>query len=122
MHDLAYLVPDSAKAWLEGHGDGRFESYERYYRRALKHAIEELSVEDVNAQYEAYAQNQARKAVVKVGNYLVIITAIWFGLYLIGKVIVSTSDVAPKTTGALLLAAIVARKVFQRRHRAASKK
>jgi hypothetical protein len=122
MDDLAYLVPESARAWLEGHGDGRFESYERYYRRALNRGMDALDVEGFNKQYETYARERVKASAVKVGHYLVTVTVIGFGLYLLAKVVVSGSDVAPKMTGVLLLAGIVARKVFQRRQRAAAVK
>lgn len=117
MLDLAYLLPESAKAWLEGHGDGRFESYERYYRRALKRGTDALDVEDLNEKYETYARARARAPAVKVCNYLVAMAVIGFGLYLLARVVVSASDIAPKMTGTLLVAGIVARKVIGRRRR-----
>ncbi|MEW6342969.1 MAG: hypothetical protein AB1704_20100 [Pseudomonadota bacterium] len=120
MEDLAYLVPDSTKAWLDGSGDGRFESYERYYRRALNRNKENLDVEAVNEEYGTYARAHARASAVKAGNFIIGITLIGFGLYVSGKVVIGASDVAPKLTGALMLIGIVALKLFQRRHRRAA--
>jgi hypothetical protein len=120
MEDLAYLVPDSAKAWLEGGGDGRFESYERYYRRALNSDKDELDVESVNEKYGTYARAHSRAAAVKLGNLIIGVTLIGFGLYLSGKLVIGASDLAPKSTGAFMLIGIVALKLFQRRHRRAA--
>ena|ERR1700692_2525226 len=122
MDDLAYLVPESAKAWLDGQGDGRFQSYERYYRRASNRCKDDLDVEDLNEKYETYARDRARASAVKIGNLLVVMTALWFGLYLLGKMVVSGSDVAPRTTSAIMLAGMVAYKIHQRRSRAGTRK
>ena|ERR1700754_4671388 len=117
MEDLAYLVPESTKAWLDGGGDGRFESYERYYRRALNREKENLDVEAVNEKYESFARARARASAVKTGNFLIGMTLVSFGLFVSGKLVVSASDVAPKSTGAIMLAGIVTLKLLQRRQR-----
>jgi hypothetical protein len=122
MEDLAYLVSDSAKAWLNGGGDGRFESYERYYRRALTRDKEKLDVEAVNEKYGTYARAHVRASATKAGNFVIGMTLIWFGLYVCGKLVVGASDIAPKSTGVVMVAGIATLKVLQRRRRKASEK
>jgi hypothetical protein len=122
MEDLAYLVPDSAKAWLDGGGDGRFESYERYYRQASNRDKENLDVEAVNEKYGTYVGARVRASATNAGNFVIGMTLIWFGLYVSGKLVVGASDVAPKSTGAFMVIGIVALKLFQRRRRRAAAK
>jgi hypothetical protein len=122
MEDLSYLVPESAKAWLDGGGDGRFESYERYYRRALRRDGDSFEVTTVNERFETYVSARGRASASRIGNLIIGMTLIGFGLYVSGKVVVTASDFAPKSTGAIMLAGIVALKVFQRKQRKAALK
>jgi hypothetical protein len=51
VDDLAYLVPESNAAWLEGRGDGRAEVYEAYYVRTRMALADRFDLQTANDEY-----------------------------------------------------------------------
>ncbi len=76
MEDFDYLAPDSAAAWLEGRGDGRFERYERFYQLERSNA-DNFDLELTNEGYAAWAGRRPPRLTAMVSPP-------WFGRVVVG--------------------------------------
>ena len=106
MHDFAYLFRDSVASWLDGRGDARFHSYEKFYRSSRAAAIDGRQF-DLEASNDRYATTctQGRSRVMAIlesrafKHVALSITLLWIGSSLLP--IVGHSE--PFATGAVLV-------------------
>jgi hypothetical protein len=118
MEDFDYLVPESNAAWLDGHGDGRFEQYERFYRDERARLAAGFDLQKTNEGYEEWASRPP-------SGILSMHSAPWFGrvaivffcLYMASRLIPVAAKLQPVATGGLLIAAFVGLRMFHWRRR-----
>ncbi|PXX05655.1 hypothetical protein C7399_14028 [Paraburkholderia tropica] len=118
MEDLAWLVRDSASAWLRGYGDGRFAGYESFYREARNVAPESFDLERLNEDYSAWVRERPSRFVSAlnrpiVARALIAFLTVWIG----AQTVPHAAGYAPKTTAGLLVAVFVGLRIFHRQRR-----
>jgi hypothetical protein len=116
MDDLAYLVPESNAAWLDGRGDGRVEAYEAYYSRTREALADGFDLEAANEVYPQWlAQRPARLLQMlngpAVGKALVTILV----LSIAAQAVPQLALRVPMGTCGALVAAFIVRLFFRRR-------
>ena len=82
MEDLAWMVRESASAWLRGYGDERFGAYEDFYRKALCAPDKRRELETINKEYGQWVSERPGKLVQLlnrplIGRALVGFFAVW---------------------------------------------
>lgn len=118
MDDLAWMVRESAAAWLRGHGDARFPGYEAFYRDAWRAGTDSFDLEKLNEDYaNCVSERPSRLAIglnrPVVGQALIAVLAAWIGAHTVSI----AAGMAPKATAGLLVATFVALRVFHRKRR-----
>ncbi|MEM5316056.1 hypothetical protein [Paraburkholderia sp. JHI869] len=118
MDDLAWMVRDSASAWLRGYGDLRFDQYEGFYRKARKAGGSPGDLEQINEEYAQWIEERPSRLVSLLNrpvfaHALIAVTAVWIS----GQAVPRLAGIAPKSTGGLLVAAFIALRVFHRKRR-----
>ncbi|MCP3718509.1 hypothetical protein [Paraburkholderia sp. CNPSo 3281] len=118
MNDLAWMVRDSTSAWLRGYGDLRFDQYESFYRKALTVHGAPSDLEQINEEYTRWIEGRPSRMLSLlnrpvVAHALIAFTAVWIG----GQAVPHLAGIAPKSTGALLVAAFIGLRVFHRKRR-----
>ncbi|PVX85820.1 hypothetical protein [Paraburkholderia unamae] len=117
MDDYGWLVRESAASWLRGGGDGRFQTYERFYRKArLQDAGFDL--EAANEDYGQWLEERPSRLVgalarPAVAHGLIMLVALWSA----SRALPTLASAAPKTTGVALVAAFIALRVMRQRRR-----
>lgn len=118
MEDFDYLTPDSNAAWLEGRGDGRFERYERFYQAERAQQADSFDLAQSNEGYAKWVNQQPSRL-------LSTLSASWFGraavaffsVYMGARLVPTLAAAAPIVTGAMLIVALIALRVFHWRRR-----
>ncbi|MFC0403143.1 hypothetical protein [Paraburkholderia rhizosphaerae] len=114
MEDFDYLASDSAAAWLEGRGDGRFERYEQFYR------LERASRKDFDLERTnlSFAEQQPRRlsATISAPWFGRVVVA-FFSFYMAAKTVPMLAGHAPFATGGLLVVAFIGLRIFHRKRR-----
>jgi hypothetical protein len=116
MEDLAYLVPDSFAAWLNGHGDGRFRLYEKYYQHELAALKSNFDLEKVNEDFEQVASEagaqppQARISVL-LGKAAVGL----FAIYAVSLVLKAASHIGPAASGVVAIGILIGLRKIRRK-------
>ncbi|MEI7297083.1 hypothetical protein WCQ02_33560 [Paraburkholderia tropica] len=118
MEDLAWMVSDSASAWLHGRDDGRFGGYEAFYRAAYKAGPDGFDLEKLNEDYSAWVRERPSRLVSAlnrpiVARALIAFLAVWIG----AQTVPHAAGYAPKTTAGLLVAVFVGLRIFHRQRR-----
>ncbi|MFP3708506.1 hypothetical protein SB783_31290 [Paraburkholderia sp. SIMBA_009] len=118
MEDLAWMVRDSASAWLRGYGDGRFPGYESFYREARNIAPEAFDLEKLNDEYSLWVRERPSRLVSTlnrpiVARALIAFLAVWIG----AQTVPLAAGHAPKATAGALVAAFVGLRIFHRQRR-----
>jgi hypothetical protein len=118
MEDLAWMVRDSAAAWLRGRDDGRFAGYETFYRRALDAHATAFDLEKLNEDYALWTSERPSRLVSLlnrpiVARALIAFLAVWIGAHTVP----AAAGLAPKSTGVLLVAVFIGLRVFHRKRR-----
>ena len=116
MDDLAWMVRDSASAWLHGYDDGRFAGYESFYRNARRAAPDGFDLEKLNEEYAQWVAERPGRVIALlnrpiVARALIAFTAVWVA----AQALPHLADAAPKSTAGLLVAAFIALRVFHRK-------
>lgn len=115
MEDLAWMVRDSAAAWLRGRDDGRFAGYETFYRRALDADAAGFDLEKLNEDYAIWTSERPSRLVSLlnrpiVARALIAFLAVWIG----AQTVPAAAGVAPKSTAAMLVVVFIGLRVFHR--------
>jgi hypothetical protein len=118
MEDLAWMVRDSASAWLRGRDDGRFAGYETFYRRALDADATTFDLEKLNEEYAIWTSERPSRLVGLlnrpiVARALIAFLAVWIG----AQTVPAAAGLAPKSTAVLLVVAFVGLRVFHRKRK-----
>lgn len=118
MHDLAWMVRDSASAWLRGYGDERFDAYEKFYREALTAPGERRELETINEEYSQWATDRPSPLVrllnrPATGRALVGLFTVWAA----AQAVPHAARLAPRSTAVLLVVAFVGLRIFHRKRR-----
>jgi len=118
MEDLAWMVRESASAWLRGYGDERFGAYEDFYRKALAAPGEPPKLESINEEYGHWV-NERPGRLVHLLNRPVIGRALvgFFAVWIAAQAVPHAAGLAPKSTAVLLVVAFVGLRVFHRKRR-----
>jgi hypothetical protein len=117
MDDFDYLAADSATAWIEGRGDGRFERYEQFYQLE-RSSRDDFDLEHINDSYAAGSGQHSPR-------FTHIVSAPWFGrvivaffsFYMAAKAVPMLASRLPFATGGILIVAFIGLRVFHRRRR-----
>jgi hypothetical protein len=118
MEDLAWMVRDSASAWLRGYGDMRFDEYESFYRMARATSESKSDLEQINEEYALWIAERPGKLISLLNRpvfarALIAFTAIWIA----GQAVPRLAGIAPKSTAGLLVAAFIGLRIFHRKRR-----
>lgn len=118
MEDLAWMVRDSASAWLRGCDDGRFGGYEAFYRAARKAGPHGFDLEKLNEEYSTWVRERPSRLVTAlnrpiVARTLIAFLAVWIG----AQTVPHAAGYAPKTTAGLLVAVFIGLRIFHRQRR-----
>ncbi|WP_094777559.1 hypothetical protein [Paraburkholderia ribeironis] len=118
MDDFDYMAPESSAAWLEGHGDGRFERYERFYQSERAIDAAGFDLEKTNEGYGKWASEQRSRLVTLlaepwVGRIAIALFAIFMGARLVPEL----ARLLPEATGFGLVVAFIGLRIFHRRRR-----
>ncbi|QGZ66977.1 hypothetical protein [Paraburkholderia acidisoli] len=118
MDDLAWMVRESAAAWLRGHGDARFPGYEAFYRDAWRAGTDNFDLEKLNEDYAKWVSERPSRLAIGlnrpiVGQALIGVLAAWIGAHTVPI----AAGMAPKATAGLLVATFVALRIFHRKRR-----
>jgi len=118
MEDFAYLARDSAAAWLQGRGDGRFERYESFYRRERE--ASGFDLEKSNGQYSAWMTGQPplqRLLRLINGEWFARATIAVFAFYFATRTVPLLASRVPAATGCLIVIAFIGLRIFHRKRR-----
>lgn len=117
MQDFAYLFSDSVAAWLRGHGDARFQQYERFYRsgRASAHGADGFDLERSNELYASLCRRSGNRLVQildskRFRSLVLFLVILWGGSLLLPTV----GKSQPAALGVVLCALFVAMRVRAR--------
>lgn len=118
MEDLAWMVRDSASAWLRGRDDGRFGGYEAFYRAARKAGPDGFDLEKLNEEYSTWVRERPSRLVSAlnrpiVARALIAFLAVWIG----AQTVPHAAGSAPKATAGLLVAVFIGLRIFHRQRR-----
>lgn len=118
MEDLAWMVRDSASAWLRGYGDPRFDKYESFYRKARATTDSASDLEQINEEFVRWISERPSRLISLlnrpvVAHALIAFTAVWIA----GQALPHLASTAPKSTGVLLVAAFIGLRIFHRKRR-----
>ncbi|MDQ7979988.1 hypothetical protein QYH69_22355 [Paraburkholderia sp. SARCC-3016] len=117
MEDFDYLAPDSAAAWLEGRGDGRFERYEQFYRLE-RSSSEDFDLESANEGYAEWAGRQLPRLTAMIsGPWFGRVVVAFFSCYMAAQTVPMLASRVPFPTGAMLVVAFIGLRIFHRKRR-----
>jgi hypothetical protein len=117
MEDFDYLFADSAAAWLQGRGDGRFERYERFYRLERSNR-DDFNLELANESYAAGVGTQSlRFAHIFSAPWFGRVVVAFFSFYMAARAVPMLASRLPFATGGMLVVAFIGLRIFHRKRR-----
>ena len=118
MEDLAWMVRESASAWLRGYGDERFGAYEDFYRKALCAPDKRRELETINKEYGQWVSERPGKLVQLLNRPLIGRALVgFFAVWIAAEALPHAAGLAPRSTAVVLGVAFVGLRIFHRKRR-----